>query len=475
MRLQRTFKTLALALSLGGGFAASAAASGPILVTNGDDSGPGSFRAALMTAAEAGSPGPILIVTGGDIRINSTLAYNGTAPLTIYGNGQTVMTGEDVTLLAVTQGADLSISDLSFQGPGGFSIENRGDLDGASGKGLFVDLRDDQTGVMTLTLNGVIVSGVANHGIHVSDCSLADDCGGGSGGAGEGSPASIVVRLNNVSVSDVGNGKFDADGLRVDERNEGDIHFFSRGSSFSTVGADGVELDEGQAGHVIASSVGDSFLDNGAYCDPAILDAFMPDEDEGEFEDGARAEADIPGAVEGSPDDGCFEREVELFDSGFVAEFEIGIDLDDGIDIDEAGPGDLRAIMVGALIARNLDEGMDFDEEGEGNLLVDVWRSEAHDNNDDGFKNSEEDGGNVEGLVIGVTSRDNGGKGVVYEEADGGDLMVAVEATSTANNDDSDGTGLEIVQEDAGSGALTLRASDIADGIDADGVEVEQK
>jgi hypothetical protein len=79
---------------------------------------------------------------------------------------------------------------LAFEGPGGWDIENRSDL-GAAGKGIFVDLRDDQTGTVEIELVNVTVTGTAGHGIHVSDCTLADECGGGSGGAGEGSPASI--------------------------------------------------------------------------------------------------------------------------------------------------------------------------------------------------------------------------------------------------------------------------------------------
>ena len=103
----------------------------------------------------------------------------------------------------------------------------------------------------------------------------------------------------------------------MDERSAGDIFFDAQGSTFTNVGADGVELDEGQEGGVFANAVDSKFDDNGAYCDPKILNAFLPEKDEGEFEDGKKvAEADIPGAVKGSPDDACIEREVELYDSG---------------------------------------------------------------------------------------------------------------------------------------------------------------
>lgn len=101
-----------------------------------------------------------------------------------------------------------------------------------------------------MNLKNVSVSNVANHGIHISDCSFADDCGSGSGGGGDGSNASVSVLFNGVTIDNAGNGKFDADGLRVDERGIGSIYFKSFASTFKNVGADGVELDEGDEGSI---------------------------------------------------------------------------------------------------------------------------------------------------------------------------------------------------------------------------------
>lgn len=462
---------LALAATLTAALASPAGAVGPVLVTNGNDSGEGSLRAALEAVAKQDPPGQILVVTESDIKIDSTLTYAGEAPLSIFGKGQTVKTQTDTTLLTLSQGADLRVNGLNFKGPGGFSIKNRGN----AGKGIFIDLRPDQTGVVTLELEDVMVSGVAYHGVHISDCNLADDCGAGRGGKGDGSPASVVVRLADVEISDVGNGRFDADGIRVDERSDGDIFFYATDSTFRKVGADGVELDEGQDGSVFATAVDSTFDDNGAYCDPKILKAFMPENDQGEFEDGKMAEADIPGAVKGSPDDACIEREVTLYNSGSVKEYEFGIDTDDGFDIDEAGPGDLWALMVGASVRGNLDEGLDFGEEDEGGIRFAAWRTTAKNNADDGFKIVESEGGSVEALLHKVISKDNGGKGAVFEQRDEGDLDVVADQTETANNDDSDKTGLEVVQDGDGKGTLTLRASDIADGIDAQNVNVVEE
>lgn len=435
-------------------------------VYNGNDTGMGSLRAALDSGARE-----IFIETDDDILITTSLVYSGLAPLEIYGSGQTVSTMENIDILVVSNGANLTVNNLSFAGPGGWSIQNRGDQGGeTAGKGIFVDIRDDQTNGVNINLSNVTVSGVANHGIHVSDCNLADACGSGGGGAGEGSGASIIFNIHSVTVSDVGNGKFDADGIRVDERGAGSILFTSTNSTFTSVGADGVELDEGQEGGIGTRIANNTFSLNGNYCDPAIMEAFLPEPDEAEFEDGTTTEDDIPPAVTGSPDDSCIEREVDLYDSGFVEAYEFGLDLDDGIDLDEAGPGDIRMVMSNSTVVDNLDEGVDIDEEGEGSISIALSDTVANGNTDDGFKFSEEDGGSVIGKATGNNTMGNGGKGSVYEEEGDGDLTMIVERSMSSMNDDEDDTGIEAVQEDAGTGTLTVRDSDISDGIDLDGV-----
>ncbi|MGI9490866.1 MAG: hypothetical protein ACR2QF_00410, partial [Geminicoccaceae bacterium] len=292
--------------------------------------------------------------------------------------------------------------------------------------------------------------------------------------AGDGSPASIDVRLTNVKISKVGTGKFNADGIRVDERSVGSIQFHSHDSTITEVGADGVELDEGQDGSVIATAVDTEFSDNGIYCDPKVLKPFLPKYDEGKFEDGKTAQSDIPGKVEGSPDDNCFERDVELYDSGYVKEFEIEIDLDDGFDVDEAGNGDLRTVLVRTQIDKNVDEGIDFDEEDAGELDVVVWDSEAKGNTDDGFRAYEEGPGDARLSMYRVKSEDNGRKGATFRQTGQGKIDVVADRTKTKDNGDGDKTGLVVDQRGPDGGSLTVRNSDIADGIDAKGVTVTE-
>lgn len=449
----------ALSLAVGAALLTTSVYAAPIHVTNGKDNGAGSMRAALAAVA-AGQADSIIVTTDKEIEIASTLAYDGQAPIAIYGNGQTIESQKNIDLLAVTQGADLSISGLKFAGPGGFSIQNRGDKNGAAGKGIFVNLRNDQTGTLTVTLNNVEVSGVAYHGIHVSDCDIAKDCGAGAGGQGGGSPASIAVNAYNVKVHNVGFGRVDGDGLRVDERNQGDIHFTAHSSSFTQVGADGVELDEGQHGDVIVNVSEVDFSDNGGYCEKDLLAGLLPSPVEAEFKQGEFAASKVPAAITGSPDDKCFEREVELYKDGTVEVYEFGIDFDDGFDIDEAGEGGIKAVLYSATINNNLDEGLDFDEEDNGNIEITIVDSSATGNTDDGFKVTEENNGSLNALVSAVKSYKNDGKGIVLEAKHKGKVAALIENSHTADNDKGKKSGLKI----KGKGVITLKNSEIHDG-----------
>ena len=443
------------------------------IVSSDADSGEGSLRAALEAGAR-----DIVIATAGPIMTGSPLVYSGEKALSLSGTGQAIMATGDFDVFQVSNGANLTVIGVNFQGVGGFSIENQG-----TGKGIFVDLRDDQTGQARIVLKDVMVSGVANHGIHVSDCDLADDCGGGSGGAGGGSAAAITVELTNVVVDDAGNGKFDADGVRVDERDAGSITFRADGSTFTDVGADGVELDEGQDGSVRATATNSTFSSNGTYCDPDLLEAFLPEPDEREdIPEGEVTEEDI--TPTGTPDDSCFEVEFETHGDGSISEYEVGLDLDDGFDIDEAGPGSLIARVYTSQVMMNDDEGLDFDEEDAGKIDLVAMGVEASDNRDDGIKLSEEGDGHVSVYQLDVMAENNGGKGFVYEEADGGNLDAIVENSATAGNDDGD-VGIEAVQEDEGTGSLVLRNTTVGEsetgddfpvpGVEAVGVEVTEE
>ncbi|MDT8410438.1 MAG: hypothetical protein RQ741_12620 [Wenzhouxiangellaceae bacterium] len=414
---------LTIAAALAG--AGHAWATEPVWVTSGADSGEGTLRAALASGATNIRFGSRV----GVITIDSTLVYEGSKPLRIAGLGQTIFannSGDDFTLLEVASGANLSISRLNFDGGGGFSLDNPG-----AGKGVFVRVPTERTGVVNIELRDVRVSGVANHGVHVSDCTLGDDCGAGGGGGGDGSPASIVFSARRVSVIDAGNGKFDADGIRLDERNDGDIVFNAFASRFADIGADGVELDEGDSGDVVIDVNAVLFENNGGFCLDSPLELEQP----------------------------CVED-----DDG-----ELLLDLDDGFDIDEAGPGWLLGSVSMSLVSDNLDEGLDFDVEGPGGADIEIRRVVAVGNGDEGIKLSEAGGDGATAHLMGVLVTGNGNDGIQIESENGDGTVHVIFSNSTSTGNDND--GLDLSQENTESpGTLRIFGFAEFDSLDLENV-----
>jgi len=395
-------------------------------VTNSNDSGAGSLREALSSGATVIS----IHKSVSTINIIDTLQYENTAPLTIIGSGQTV-DGNDLedTLLEITNGADLTISNLDFTVSGGYDVYTKQ----GGGKGIFVNVPTDRKGIVSLWLTNVTVSNVGRHGIHILDCD-AINCGAGDGGKGNGSPASIFINLTNVIIDSVGNGGFDSDGMRIDERGEGDIIFNVVNSSFFNIGADGIELDEGGDGDIAVNARNSLFKFNGAYCDGIDPTTTTP------------------------ADPACIED-----DDGKLV-----LDLDDGFDIDEAGKGSVTGQIKNILLNNNFDEGLDIDEEGEGGINIDLVKIKASNNGDEGIKVSEDDGGDVVAHLRGVTTTQNGDDGIQIEQDHDGDIIVTVNSTTSIDNNKK---GLKLNQDGYGGGNLKVRGSNI-DSITTDVEEI---
>ena len=454
MTIRKFYLALASALAL----PLTALAAPPTLVSDAE-----SLRAALVNGDSK------IVIRGGTgvMEINETLEYSGTTPLTIKGNGAEIVyvgpTTDSGPILFLSAGADLSVSNLSLRGQGGFNIEDQQ----GGGKGIFVQVPPDREGVVSVNLTKVSVFDTGNHGVHVSDCSLGDDCGAGQGGGGQGSDASVWVQLQSVIIDGVGFGKQDADGVRVDDRGAGDIIFTAANSTFVNVGADGVELDEGNEGSVQVSARNLTFDSNGAYCDPDILEPFLEEylngqPDEAEFEEGEQQPGDLAGPVQGSPDDICIEYEIDLYDDGTVEAYEYGIDVDDAFDIDEDGPGGIFGMLTRLTIVDNLDEGLDFDTAGtEGDNAVDliIAQVKASGNGDEAIKISEEGNASV---YVDMRALHIDGDVEVEEENDG-DLKVTVSGSTI-------GDDLKLSEEDAGAGTVVLNGTTVVDDKDFNNV-----
>lgn len=384
-------------------------------VSNGNDSGAGSLRNAL----EDGSSKIVIHRSVNQIEIESPLLWSGSKPLTIIGSGQ-VISGDNGSepLLEITEGANLFLKNLELAGPGGYSILNQG-----GGKGIFVKVPENKTGTVKLWLHNVTVRDTGNHGIHVSDCSIGDDCGGGQGGEGEGSDASISVWLHKVTVDGAGFGQQDADGIRIDDRGLGGINLFASNINLINVGGDGIELDEGNEGTVAVWMNKAFFQDNGAYCsdefvtDPISIDPKCNDD--------------------GDPD------------------------VDDAFDIDEAGPGGIWGVIRNTDLIHNYDEGLDFDSEGEGNdnfVDLSLYKIYAIDNADEAIKVSEEGNASV---YVRMNKIDIGGD-IEVEEENSGDMHLDLFRSHI-------GDDLKLSETDEGTGTVKIRNSVIVDKKDYDG------
>jgi hypothetical protein len=390
------------------------ASAGPAArVSNGNDSGPGSLRAALTSGATE-----IVIKPGVDvIDLEAPLYYSGTAALTIRGTGQTIdgFGLGDEPILTIVDGADLRISGLTFDAGGGDAhgpwqrLVNEG-----GGNAIYVDVPDDATGVVTVELEDLVVRGTGNHGIHISDCVLeggdSDSCGDGNTGEGEGSAASIVVRASGVLIEESGFGTQDADGLRVDERGPGDVTLFVTNSTFMRVGADGIELDEGGPGDVIIDVRNTGFIENGEYC---LI---------GEFIEGDDCDDD------GDPD------------------------VDDGFDIDEAGDGSLRGRLANVQVILNYDEGLDFDEAGMGDTDLEFVNITGIDNEDESIKVSEEDPGDNIARLAAISETGD----LEFEESGMGSVHTTLSGSSI-------GDDYKFVEEDDGIADIVINGSTVAD------------
>lgn len=134
---------LAAALGCATLIPAAAFASGIAFVTDsGDTMTPGTLGT-LRYAIQVEQASKIYIAKNiAEINISNlgTLIYSKQEPLFVHGLGQTIKMDNNITLLELSEGASLTASNLSFVGPAGFNVNNRADLDGDSGKGIFKDV-----------------------------------------------------------------------------------------------------------------------------------------------------------------------------------------------------------------------------------------------------------------------------------------------------------------------------------------------
>ncbi len=265
----RVAQVVALAAAL---FAVPVAASAATaLVVNNRDEGPGSFRHAIERANNNASIDTIqFLFTVRTVRLNSTVEYTGTQPLTILGNGATLdgsgisPTGalDDLNrgigaAFRVALGADLAVSSLTVRNAPGEGIA------------LIVPNEPATSGTVRLWMFNVEAIGNKGHGVLLNDQddprTFEDENEEPLPPLPDGSGASVEVTVLNSRFVANGFGGLDRDGLRINEGGLGDLRITLRLSAARQNGADGIEVDERGSGDVHLDVFASDLSGNGSF------------------------------------------------------------------------------------------------------------------------------------------------------------------------------------------------------------------
>ena len=419
---------------------ASPANAATATVTNGNDSGAGSFRDAVDQANGDPTIDTIRFDPGLNVKLDDAVVYEGAQSLKIDGRGSTVRssaaampaTDWGTGLFVSNGGADLELKRLRF-------------LD-SFGSGVVVLVPGTQTGTQTTVVNDVDIRRAQFHGLFVDDQASTGFNTDGEPHPGCTDPhfvessATVNVDIRNSVFND--NGMLDPgfdtslatgcpqdfDGVRIDEGAAGDLTASMNNVDAKRNLADGTEYDEKGEGSVLADTRNSSFDRNGET---------LP------ISDGAG------GTVE---------------------------DLDDGFDIDEEGPGGIVATIHNSTANSNFDEGFDIDADGEGDVDLTVANSQAKKNEDEGLKVSVVDGGNLIAEVRNSTftgSLSDYGVTFETEEDDGtevGTIDAVIKNSTIKNNDDGI---IEAVVEGEDTGTVVLQGGNLKGSIETENVIID--
>lgn len=328
----------------------------------------------------------IVFKRNAQITLTAPVVFTGGQRLTVVGNGATIdgsLAGSfilDSDLTAITEDGTLVFNTASD-----LSISNLTVADSAT-RGIVVNVPESAEGDdISVNLYKVNITGSALFGLHIDD--NADEFDDGASGSNIG----IDLRIVNSNFTANGTGAIDFDGVRVDERAEGDITSTIINTHIDGNGGDGIELDEAGNGSVDATMINVTLNNNGFYNEE---------------------------------------------------------DLDDAFDIDEADDGDIEVTLIRVEANNNMDEGLDFDEVGNGSIELKLHHVTTRNNADEGIKADEEDAGDIEARFNKVTIENSGDDGVQFTELGEG-VIEAKFRKVTANNNSKYGIKMEQwVEED---------------------------
>lgn len=362
-----------------------------VAVTNNNDSGQGSFRAAVEAAnADPSITGIQFQVGVGTIVLGSSIEYLGAQSLSIDGKGATVDGAGWFDVFISSGGGDLSIRELIVQN---------------GRNGILVDVPGAAEGEVSVSLFEVVVRDNSEFGLRIDDLTNS-------------SAASIGVDVAFSAFTGNGLSAPDLDGFRVDEGGDGDVMANVQNSVFTGNGADGLELDESGAGDVTLTARGSAFDGNG----------LNPDD----TDDGVDIDEQGDGSV-------WFRIVQSTFNDN----------SDDGIDMDEDGNGDMFASLIQVEASRMGDKGVNLAENGPGDFTGQLNLVLAEDNGDVGLRMREFGSGNFDTRLVSSTTIDNADFDIEVREVDAGAGELRLQQTTfgTINNPD----GIEVTEVGASS------------------------
>ena len=435
--MRKTLALIVIATLLA--FAAAAATAGTALaappsaqVTNSNDDGPGSFRAAVDEANANSAIRTIEFdLALGPIMLESPVVYTGKHSLQILSNGAVLDGGQLVGAAAflANGGADLSVSLLTVQN--------------APEDGLAYQVPAKATGTKHVTLTDVTIRDNGGHGVLINDQDFPEEADPPNPA---GSKASLDVTVIDSEFDGNGFGDLDRDGLRVNEGGRGSLNFVLSFTGVEGNGGDGIELDERGDGDAVFSVLAASITGNGEL-------------DEDDLEDGMDVDESADGAVIGN-----------------VAASLANDNFEEGWDINENDAGDFKVDLTSVEASGNGEEGVDFEEDddfaGGGDLITNLVDVETDDNagGDGGLKIREKGDGNLTAAIRRAVAAGNQTDGIHVQEDDAGNLAATIER-STADGNSSD--GIEFEENSTGDlSAIVDRST--TDGNGQDGVEFDE-
>jgi hypothetical protein len=402
-------------------------------VTTSANDGAGSLRAAIEAANVDPSITLILVERNlGTVTLQQPLHYEGSQDLAVLGGG------------LILDGSGLGSSAPVFLADGGGDLKVTGlTIENAPTYGLQVEVPSTADGVQSLTLDGVTVRGSGLHGVLMNDQETPlfspfpeDGDVTDPADAQDGSNASVRVRIAGSTFEDNGFDALDNDGVRINEGGNGDLDFSITGSRTTGNGADGIELDERGPGNAVFEVLLTEIHENG------FFDLNTPPADR---------------------------------------------DLDDGIDVDEWGTGDIIGRFQQVNANDNAEQGLDLNENEAGDLRVTMANVEASRNGQEGIELEEDDdvagGGSIDADLAGITTNGNGlleddeGRlgdgGLKSREKGDGDNHTQVVGAVSNNNQSEDGDGVLVREE--GNGDIETRLTTIfAANNGANGMQVRE-